>query len=80
MRIRVTKNDIKNGNRCDCSACPVALALTRQLKRKAEVGISRWGYPHAAYRRYELPEHIRTFIHRFDNQKPVKPTSFTIQV
>lgn len=77
--VRVTRKDIKNGERNNREECPVALALARTF------GLVR-GVMTVEERRLEindkpfctLPASVCKFILAFDAEKPVKPFSFTL--
>lgn len=43
MTISVTADDIANGGK-DCRDCPIALAMTRELKRPVMVGLDVWRF------------------------------------
>ena len=75
MKIQVTKEDIKKGERGSCEWCPVALAIQRTYDLKNgkdkmvvvdgdRVGI--WDKNNGE-QHYQLPQSARDFIHSFDN-------------
>lgn len=76
-RIYVTKNDIKNGKRGNCSKCPVALALYRRFPDfKIKVG----ALIKIGHELLEIKNRVAFFIHDFDGGKKVKPFSFYIVI
>lgn len=77
MKINVTKKDIQNGKRCNGIKCPVALAISRKINKKAEVGsvaIYISGKP------IMMPKKVRDFIGKFDSQNKAKPFSFNLEI
>lgn len=79
IKINVTQNDIKKGERKITYACPIALALIRRGFKQPHVtcyeirgalaGSSTFAFP---------PERVKQFMKAFDAKKKVKPTSFTL--
>lgn len=73
--VEVTQEDIDRGIAESCSLCPVALALYRRTRRRwhvwrSEVCLAGKGQP------VKSPESVRTFIQKFDDDRPVAPFSF----
>ena len=78
MKIKVTKNDIKNGLRKSCCKCPVALALKRQTEYK-KIFIGAWFFDLDG-KIVSVPESVRNFIVKFDREFDVEPFSFTLKL
>lgn len=86
VHIEVTQQDIDDGKRSNCNECPIALAASRALKDKIE-----FNYVHVNPRScgfwkeddpyfmgaINLPPNARAFVHKFDNDIPVKPFKFS---
>lgn len=80
MKIVVTQDDIKTGNRMGCHTCPVALAILAALGRKRG---SRWvsvgsdavhvGNSPIAI---ALPARVREFIKSFDRRPIIRRSQF----
>ena len=93
MKIQVTKEDIKKGEKGSCEWCPVALAIQRtyDLKNGKDKMVIVEG-SHAEIwdknkrssgeQHYQLPQIARDFIHDFDNSdiksEQLNPFSFKI--
>lgn len=77
--IRVTRKDIAEGVSADVTACPVFLAVNRQLEL-----VDQYNVWNADYDEVDLNDKIRTpgvvkrFMQRFDEGKKVKPFSFRL--
>lgn len=73
--VEVTQDDIHMGQRGDCSACPIALALNRRTNRKWNVGRL---YASLADGKWSIdtPDEVRDFVDAFDYRNPVTPFSF----
>lgn len=83
MRIRVTRADIKNGIPKDSLSCPIALAIRRACPRSTQVSVYENVIIHQCGVRLppiELPEEALAFIMLFDDQKPVRPFSFEVDL
>jgi hypothetical protein len=79
--IEVTQQDIDAGQRFDCEACPIALALRRAGFADAEVGHSAaWRTPDEQWEHQttRLPYEAQNFIKRFDTLQAVEPFKFDI--
>lgn len=84
LTVRVTKADITNGVRKNPYACPIALAIRRQLSLSGhEVLAGVCGI--LVFRHGRLSMTLSTtkraaeFIFAFDRRKPVKPATFTMR-
>ena len=82
MKIKVTKQDIKNGtgNEKELEYCPIAFAIKRQMKTYFYIkvygdNIQILTVDHS-YRYYKLPKKAKDFIQKFDEGKEVKPFTF----
>jgi hypothetical protein len=76
--IRVTPQDIREGERKDCHYCPIARAMNRAFRNKniQVVGPGVW----IKGKLLRLPDPAMDFILRFDKGWPVKPFSFLVEV
>lgn len=76
--IRVTQEDIDNGERGNCELCPIAHAMSRELGCAVDVsGPCAVVYIHGPVE-IPLPQEARNFILDFDNVEPVQPFEFQI--
>lgn len=78
VRVRVTKNDIKLGEQCVHTSCPIARALGRLTTRKASVGYEQITIGNL---RFRAPEWAKKFVEVFDetsNQNNMKPRRRTM--
>jgi len=89
MKIKITKQDIKNGNPCDSEACAVSQALSRYFKTNAvSTSVSKNGVDiRVNDQPYFVDENDRkkviNFIFdfdnlEFDNATPPKPITFEL--
>ena len=90
MKIQVTKEDIKKGEKGSCEWCPVALAIQRTYDLKNDGDekmitvdadcVEIW--QDSVEKQYQLPQIARDFIHDFDNSdiksEQLKPFLFKI--
>ena len=77
MTIKVLASHIKRGKRRECSLCPIALAITRQLKPTNPVKVDNEDvFMDGKY--YRLPTETRRFITNFDAGRKCKPFSFEL--
>ncbi len=78
MQIRVTKNDIKNGERSHASACPVARAI-RRVSGQREIGVDGANIS-VGTQDFVAPSVVSTFIQRFDldGRRGLKPFTFEL--
>lgn len=82
IKLCITQEDIDQGIKCSCGACPVALASCRRFKLprySVEVYLGKiW----VANTRIELPENLIDFYCDFDARvrSKIKPTSGIITV
>jgi hypothetical protein len=73
--IEVTADDISQGERHNCTDCPIARAVVRTLGHSCVIdGVT----VEIDCREYYLPKEARAFVARFDDGKPVKPFSCVI--
>src|SRR4051812_35145467 len=82
MNIRVTSNDIEDGQRHDPERCPVARALSR-------AGVLHFGVMlasivvadgHGHVTSLPLPRQVTDWILDFDNRRSVQPMSFDLSI
>lgn len=80
MKIEVTEEDIKLGQKESCYMCPIARAIERTTK-------SLWGVRgEFAFRAsspdicVDLPDAAQNFISLFDSGCPVEPFTFEIEL
>lgn len=77
MIVKVTKQDIENGLRCDVHNCPIAQALNRQSKAS-----DIWVWSRTAVVddvKYHLPSKAQEFIQFFDMGYVLEPFQFNLQ-
>jgi len=76
IRISVTAEDINNGVRKDCTACPIALAMVRAglFHPMARPRTLRWGLNKPV----PTPNVAADFMDEFDHGQSVEPFEFTI--
>jgi len=77
--IEVTAEDIAKGIPKVCAACPVALAIKRVTGRGASVMQLYIGF-HDGSGWIDSPREVLPFVRAFDNEQPVKPFSFELDV
>jgi hypothetical protein len=81
MKIIVTAEHIKNGVRKKCDKCPAALAVREQSPFKdAEIGYLSWTPSYVANWRRITDLGLVDFVARFDNQLPVEPFEFNLDL
>lgn len=84
MRLKITKNDIKYGQRHNPSNCAIAQSIQRKLaKQKQEiadvcvlpnmVSIQVFEDNKIVTYKTDMPSKGANFVHRFDNEMRVKP-------
>ncbi len=81
MKISVTQQHINSGLRGSCSGDPISLAMKN-------AGLDKpWASPdHLAWRvgfrdySVRTPENVVQFMQDFDNNKPVQPFEFEVEV
>lgn len=79
MKVSVTEQDIKEGEKGNCWHCPVALALKRATGREVSVRALNWGFKDGAGF-YDLPQSARLFINEFDRWGKEEPFSFEVDI
>lgn len=83
LKIRVTKNDIKNGEPDQSTYCPIALATMRAIKNRLNVSVSYEmiyigiSLTNVFAYRYKHTPKSRDFVIAFDKKESVKPFTFT---
>lgn len=81
VRIDVTQDDIDNGERDSCDACPIARALHRVGYPRAEVYRASWWPGDHDRSHVPLPPSAMAFVQRFDaGREPVVPGTFVLPV
>lgn len=82
--ISVTQEDIKGGRPRRAAACPVALALQRELQCLFHLDkVKAWASEDSLCiidSHIDAPLIVRNFVARFDEQKRVKPFSFELEL
>lgn len=78
MTISVTQQHIDRGEALSCSRCPIALAISDCFLASCtvlhhSVCITDLGY-------YSLPNECNDFITAFDNNQPVSPFTFELEL
>jgi hypothetical protein len=82
LNVVVTQDDINNGIRRDCTACPVAVATARALNDpNVFVAVDRKGI-YFNGNRVHLPKNVESFVTAFDAgwANHLTPIKFTIHV
>jgi hypothetical protein len=69
MKVRVTREDIKNGVRGDMCKCPIALAVNRKTGWQGMRGAR-------VHNQHRAGHPVDDFITQFDAGLPVKPQTF----
>ncbi len=82
MRINVTAEDIANGARGDCYACPIALAARRAGLEDPDVQdfLMYVSNDLGDVESTDLPAEAGVFMDRFDDGLPVQPFSFEVEI
>lgn len=89
MKISVTAEDIVNGQRCESSACPIALAIVKVLKDNCRPTVSRgriaiWlkqtGCEPFLVQECSVPDDVRAFVFYFDGGAKVQPFEFDLAI
>lgn len=86
IRVEVTEEDIREGERDNCRSCPIALALQRALPPDVElvtVGryYARWAFDESKFALWfaaTLPLQAKRFIALFDDGMAVEPFAFEL--
>lgn len=87
LKIRVTRDDIRQGKNGETGWCPIARSLRRTIEAQpGEVDIKSVsvmpGYCTVRYtitRHFATPKQADTFIERFDGHEKVQPTAITLR-
>lgn len=77
-RIEVTQDDIEKGVAKNCSACPVARAITKKLRQGLVAGVS--SVLLIDYYKFRLSIEAFLFVIDFDKGLPVQPFSFDLDL
>lgn len=81
MKIEVTEQDIKAGNRKSSLCCPVALAMKRAgIKKPAVTGCYVSLFNEKRLIHVKLPSVVEDFVDNFDNEGLVWPFSFDLDL
>jgi len=80
MKVRITQDDIDNGEQKDVNECPIALALKRRNYKNVQVAntVLLIENNEEEMTGCSLPENAIEFIKLFDKGKPVKPLTIEI--
>lgn len=74
ITIVVTQGDIEQGERKDCSGCPIARSAKRQFSA-SKVAASRWNlFIDGSWYRSVPPRRHAAFVYTFDSGCRVEPT------
>lgn len=76
--VNVTKDDIEKGIKGNCCGCPIALAIMHVIDCHVEVGVNFIKIGLGPLR--NLSSEQITFIDNFDNNRPVQPFEFEIEL
>jgi hypothetical protein len=79
LKIEVTEGDIKRGDACSAGSCPVAKAVRRATNWKKTVAV-KGGQIEVDGVAYRAPAPVTYFVGRFDDELPVKPFSFELEL
>lgn len=83
MIVKVTKKHIKEGKRRNSCECPVALAISDALDRRATVVVN---HEDILFSTYDVsycqssPRSVQRFVKTFDDLGAVKPFAFYLEV
>ena len=77
VHVDVTADDIANGARLDCFACPIALAMKRATDAFLAIGAN---YVEFASHSVRLPREVSDFVFDFDGGYEVQPFSFDLEL
>jgi hypothetical protein len=75
--IEVTAEDIAQGERSDCYACPIALAVKRATGKQVA---ACHAHVYVGDDKGLLSADARSFVTAFDHNEPVSPFSFDLEV
>ena len=79
MRIDVTEEDIQEGVKCDCDACPIARAVRRATGDQT-LSVMGYGVYRGAMLIGRFPKKATDFVISFDSDDSVKPFSFNLDM
>lgn len=77
MKIQVTPEHIKDGQKCSCYNCPIALALRDQFAPGTYVSVCADSIQ-VDDLLYSVSRRIQVWIRRFDDGREVSPIEFEI--
>lgn len=82
INVKISQEDIENGQRGDSGNCAIALALSKRGYRNVEVDVDSIDlcYQDKPYTTYALPYEMNSFIKDFDEGRIVTPTKFEFEV
>lgn len=83
LEVVITREDIWNGVRRDCNACPIALAVKRLVNPSTVVSVNGSSVILKSDKfifRSSLPSQASDFVERFDNRSDAEPFSFNLYV
>ncbi len=81
MKIRVTQDDIDNGE-IVCNRCPVAKAVQRNLgchEVRVSYRLIQWVFSDGRRGLQKQPFSVKRFVSKFDNSKEAKPFNFILK-
>lgn len=78
MKIKVTKEDIRNGKRGKCSKCPVALAIGRIFPNE-RISVTELGIK-IGRMLLVIPKRVDCWVGRFDEGNVVDPMTFELAI
>lgn len=78
--IEVTQEHIDNGKCKDCSACPIALAVSEALPGHRHINVSLSSIVVDGNLYYRLSNIEKSFIDAFDYNRSVSPFSFKLKL
>lgn len=79
MIIHVTQDHIERGTKCNCYACPVALALNEQTDEAWQVTFVGL-FSDITRKRLSVPKAVKEFIRAFDAELQVAPFEFELDI
>lgn len=82
MKVTVTQKHIDDGEVCNCTSCPIALALRDEGVQAPIVDARTTSFfrNNGSWCKYYLPPEARSFIHKFDNGIKVEPIEFELSL
>lgn len=84
VRIEVSQEDITRGIPGECDACPIALAAARAGLERPRIFSDRMHFgpqtESGVRPRLDLPKIAQAFIFDFDEEEPVSPFAFDLEL